>query len=183
VKAKTRAGFSCFLFWLLLSTAGFTQIPVGEEVPDFRVSSGDYRVLSYTSAKGKVMVVFYDTREPEITEKNRQMKDELKLLFRKQPENVKNSIVVVPIINCTEATWSLRPVWRANLVINSIKEGVTLYGDWDGKFFEDYQIEDNETNFIVIDRKGIVRYSKSGKILAEETGKIIELLRKLIEER
>ena len=177
-----RVRFFCFLFWFLLAATGLAQIPVGEEAPDFRVVSGDYKVLSSGSLKGKVMVIFYDTRDPEITEKNRQMKDKLKFLFEEQPEEVKNLITVVPIINCTEATWSLKPVWWTNLVINSIREGVTIYGDWDGQFFEDYQVIDKETNFIIVDRKGIIRYSKSGQISPEETEQIIELLRRLVAE-
>jgi len=181
-RGPMRVGFFCLFFWFLLAVIGLAQIPVGERAPDFRVISGYYRVLSSSSLKGKIIVIFYDTREPEVSEKNRQMKDKLKFLLEEQPEDVKNSIAVVPIINCTEATWSLKPVWWANLVINSIKEGVIIYGDWDGKFFQDYQIIDEETNFIIVDRKGTIRYSKSGQISPEETEQIIELLRRLVAE-
>ena len=71
---------------------------------------------------------------------------------------------------------------HVNVKENSKKEGITLYGDWDGKMFTDYGMKDNESNFVIIDKKGFIRSRAAGKIEDEEIKKIIDLLNKLLEE-
>ena len=56
---------------------------------------------------------------------------------------------------------------------------MTIYGDWDGRFFEKYKIIEGESNFIIIDKRGIVRYSKAGKVEKTEFLSIKQLLEKL----
>jgi predicted transcriptional regulator len=48
--------------------------------------------------------------------------------------------------------------------------------------FTDYGIKDNESNFVIIDKKGFIRYRAAGKIEDEEIKKIIELLKSLLRE-
>jgi len=48
--------------------------------------------------------------------------------------------------------------------------------------FADYGMKDNESNFVIIDKKGFIRYRAAGKIEDEEIKKIIELLNKFLDE-
>lgn len=48
--------------------------------------------------------------------------------------------------------------------------------------FTDYGMKDNESNFVIIDKKGLIRYRAAGKIEEEETRKIIEILQNLLNE-
>ena len=59
---------------------------------------------------------------------------------------------------------------------HSKRVGITLYGDWDGRMARDYQMKENESNFLIIDRKGIIRYVSSGRITDEQFEEIEKLL-------
>ena len=54
--------------------------------------------------------------------------------------------------------------------------GITLYGDWDGRVAKDYQMKDDESNFLIIDRKGIIRCVSFGRITDEQFQDIEKLL-------
>jgi predicted transcriptional regulator len=58
-------------------------------------------------------------------------------------------------------------------------EEIISYGDWDGRFFEKYEIIEDESNFMIIDKRGIVRYSKAGKVKKADILSIKKLLKKL----
>jgi len=59
---------------------------------------------------------------------------------------------------------------------HSKRVGITLYGDWDGRMARDYQMKENESNFLIIDRKGIIRYVSFGRITDEQFQEIEKLL-------
>jgi predicted transcriptional regulator len=91
--------------------------------------------------------------------------------------------VKLPVINCSSAFWPFTGIWKSKLSENSKKEGTTIYGDWDGKMFSDYKMKDKESNVVIIDKIGIIRYIISGKVEDEEINKIKELLIKLGNEK
>jgi len=154
---------------------------VGTQAPFFKVKSGDDKELTSLMIKGKVTVIFYETKE--VVEKNRQLKDELKKFYNEQSDTVKEFIVRLPIINCSGAFWPFTYIWKSKLKENSKKEGITIYGDWDGKMFSDYKMKDKESNVVIIDRKGIIRYIIFGKVEDREINKIKELLIELGNEK
>lgn len=98
------------------------------------------------------------------------------------PEEIKTQYARVPVVKCFPVSWPIIKVWKYKLKENSKKEGVTLYGDWDGKMFTAYGMKDNESNFVIIDKKGFIRYRAAGKIEDEEIKKIIEFLTNLLKE-
>ena len=125
----------------------------------------------------KIKIIFYETKD--VVEKNRQLKDELKKFYNEQPDTVKEHIVRLAIINCSGAFWPFTGIWESKLRDNSKKEGITIYGDWNGKMFSDYRMKDEESNVLIIDKKGIIRYIASGKVEDKEINKIKELLKKI----
>jgi predicted transcriptional regulator len=55
-------------------------------------------------------------------------------------------------------------VWKEKIRETSAKLKITIYGDWSGGMFVAYRMRDNDSNFVIIDKKGIVRFAASGKI-------------------
>lgn len=168
-----------FLFFFAVFFSAYS-FDVKTPAPFFRVKTGDDQELNRDMLKGKVLSVLYETKE--VVEKNRPLKNALKNYYQTMPEDMKTRYARVPVIKCFPAQWPIIKIWKYKLSENSKKEGITLYGDWDGKMFADYEMKDNESNFLIIDKKGFIRYRATGKIENEEIKKIIELLNKFLDE-
>lgn len=147
-------------------------LEAGNLAPAFKVSSGDNKELSLDDLKGKVVVIFYETKDTK--EKNRQLKDELNKFYDAQPDSLKESILRIPVINCKGVIFT--GAWKDSLKQNSQKEGLTIYGDWDGKMFSAYGIPDNESSLIIVGKDGIIKYSFSGRIDEKDFSRIKDLL-------
>jgi predicted transcriptional regulator len=150
----------------------------GKPAPDFRVESADNQELSLDMLRGKVVVLFYESRG--VIRKNIALKNELKRLYREQPANVQKEIFRLVVINCTEALWPALPIWKSKLREHSRKEGFPIYGDWTGRMGGDYRMVPQESNFLVIDKHGIIRYAGTGKIDNGQFEKIKDLLFSLV---
>jgi predicted transcriptional regulator len=153
---------------------------VGREAPPFKVRSGDGLNIDLGAVRGKVVVIFYETRD--VVEKNRMLKKELNAFYDGQSEKVKASIVRLPIVDCSRAVWPLTGVWERNLARKSKDEGLTIYGDWDGRMSEAYGMKADDSNVVIVDRKGIVRLLRSGEVTLEKFGEITLLLHALVRE-
>lgn len=152
----------------------------GKPAPNFLVESGDSRKLSLDMVRGRVIVLFYESRH--VIKKNSALKDELTKLYLAQPEKVKRDILRLVVIDCSEAILPTLPIWRRQLKMHSIKEGFTIYGDWHRTMFKDYCMQDEDSNFLIIDQHGIIRYSATGKIDPSQFDYIKELLLSLLKE-
>ncbi|MDD2688941.1 MAG: redoxin domain-containing protein [Candidatus Omnitrophica bacterium] len=144
----------------------------GIPAPAFKVISGNNEELALDDIRGKAAVIFYETKDT--TEKNRRLKDELNRFYDMQPDSVKKLILRIPVINCKGVFFT--EAWKNNLKEKSKKEGITIYGDWDGKMLSSYAVEDKESNLIIIGRDGIVKYSFSGMVDEKDFGRIKDLL-------
>lgn len=165
----------------ITSIAQVRGVEINSAAPDFRVKSGNDQELTLAMLQGKVTTLFYETKE--LVEKNRPLKSALKELYLAQPERLKQDWARVPIIDCDSAAWPITQIWQYKLKENSKKEGITIYGDWDGKFRAEYEMQPNESNVVIIDRQGKVRYCASGTIASEEMQRIVDLVRSLLQER
>jgi predicted transcriptional regulator len=59
------------------------------------------------------------------------------------------------------------------------KEGVAIYGDWNGKVSSDYKMKAEESNILIIDKSGRVKFFTSGEVKAEGIHDVKELLKTL----
>lgn len=150
---------------------------IGSEAPYFRVQSGDDKKLTLDMIKGKVIVMFYESKD--IVENNKRLKAELNKLYYEQTEAVKAVLVRLPIIDCSDTAWPFVGTWKRKLREHSRKEGVAIYCDWNGKMFSDYKMKTDENNIFIIDKSGRIRFFTSGEIKAEETNDVKELLKAL----
>lgn len=153
---------------------------LGKKAPSFKIVSGDGKELTLDKVKGKIVVIFYETRE--VVEKNRELKRSLGTFFRQQATGTPDLLVSVSVIDCSSAFWPLTRIWKSKLVENSKRERVTIYGDWDGRMRADYNMKENDSNIVVLDTAGTVRYFKSGKVDAAGIDEIEDLLKGLIPE-
>lgn len=146
--------------------------------PAFSIVSGDKQVLTLGQLKGKVVVLFYEAKNA--IEQNRKLKDALNVFYDRQPQDIKNDIARVGVIDCQGVLF--KGAWEAGLRDHSVKEGVTVYGDWDGKMAEDYVFKKDGSNVIVVDKKGMIRYRASGPLKDEDISSIEKLLESLVKE-
>jgi peroxiredoxin len=158
-----------------------TSLEVGKPAPPFVLESGDNHKLTLGMTRGKVVVLFYESRQ--VIKKNKQLKDELKRLYRIQPANIKRDIIRLVVIDCSEASLLTAPIWKYKLVENSEKEGFKIYGDWNRRMFADYHMKGDESNFLIIDKNGIIRYAATGKIAPSQFDRIEKLLLTLVREK
>lgn len=147
---------------------------IGSAAPYFRVQSGDDKELTLDMIKGKIIAIFYETKD--IVENNQRLKDELNKLYYEQTGIVRDVLVRLPIIDCSDAFWPFRGIWKRRLREHSKKEGVTIYCDWEGKMSSDYKMNSDVSNVVIIDKSGRVRFFTSGEVKPEEINGVKELL-------
>jgi predicted transcriptional regulator len=164
---------------LALCLAAPAAVPsplVGREAPYFRVESGDGRVLDTGMLRGKVVVMFYEARD--CLAKSRPLKKALNAFYNEQRKEEQELILRVPVINCTAAVWPFRGIWKRELVQNSKRVGMTVYGDWDGEMRTSFGMKGDDTNLVILDKKGRVRYFHTGVIAGDGEG--VNVLKKLL---
>jgi hypothetical protein len=180
VKARQEffAGIIGFVFILLPVLASPEGVGTGVKAPFFRVKSGAGEEVTLDSTRGRVITIVYETKD--VVEKSRNLKRELNRCYDGLSDDLRKSILRLPVINCSSAFWPITEIWKSKLRENSAKEGLTLYGDWDGSMSSKYKMKDNETNVVIIDKKGMIRYFEQGKLGDDEICRIKSLLTELI---
>jgi len=173
--AKSVLIAAALLVWILVPTGAQAILGTSEPAPSFSLVSGDNKKLTLDMLKGKVVALFYATRET--VNVNDELQNYLDTLYATQPQNIQNKIFRLLVLNTMEAT-SLT-AWKEKLSETSAKLKVTIYGDWTGGMFAAYRMRDNDSNFIIIDKRGIVRFAASGKIANSRFEAIKKLLLEL----
>ena len=153
---------------------------IGSPAPYFSVGSGDDKVLTLDMIKGKVTAIFYENRK--IVDANKRLKDELNKLYHEQTDALKDILVRLPIIDCSDAVWPFHGLWKRKLREHSRKEGTTIYCDWSGKMASAYRMKDDVSNVVIIDKAGIIRSFTSGDVMAEQIDDAKKLLKVLAAE-
>ena len=161
-QARAKSGLiaAALLVWILVPTGAQAILGIGEPAPSFSLVSGDNKKLTLDRLRGKIVVLFYATRDT--VQVNDDLQNYLDTLYATQPKNIQNQIFRLLVVNAMEAT-SLT-TWKENLIKTSAKLKITIYGDWTGDMFAAYRMRDNDSNFIIIDKRGIVRFAASGRI-------------------
>jgi hypothetical protein len=150
---------------------------MGSAAPYFRVQSGDDKELTLDRIKGKVAAIFYENKD--VVDPNKRLKDELNKLYYEQTDALKDVLVRLPIIDCSDAVWPFLGIWKRRLRENSKKEGVAIYCDWKGKMSSDYKMKADVNNIVIIDKGGRIRFFTSGEVKAEEINDVKQLLKAL----
>jgi len=174
--AKSVLIAATLLVWSLLPTGAQAILSPGKPAPSFSLVSGDDKKITLDMLRGKVVTLFYATRET--VKVNDELQHYLDTLYNAQPQNIQNQIFRLLVLNTMEATFL--NTWKENLKETSTELGITIYGDWSGGMFAAYRMRDNDSNFIIIDKKGIIRFAASGKIANSRFEAIKKLLKELV---
>jgi len=158
--------------------AAAAPLLIGREAPPFQVESGDGKVLQAKMLRGKVVVLFYESKD--VLPKSRPLKAILNAYYKEQKKEDQQMILCVPIINCMSATWPFKGIWKSRLIENSKRVGMTVFGDWDGKMGTSYGMKGNDTNLLILDKRGVIRYFQSGVITGN--GETAIILKKLLKD-
>jgi predicted transcriptional regulator len=100
-------------------------------------------------------------------------------LYFEQTDALKDVLVRLPIIDCSEAFWPFLGIWKRRLREYSKKEGVTIYCDWEGKMSSDYKMKADVSNVVIIDKSGRIRFFTSGDVTDQEINDVKQLLEAL----
>ena len=173
--AKSVLIAAALLVLILAPTGAQAILGTGEPAPYFSLISGDDKKLTLDMLKGKVVALFYATRDT--VEVNDDLQHYLDTLYAAQPQNIQNQIFRLLVLNTMEAT--ALTTWKEKLRETSTKLKITIYGDWTGGMFAAYRMRDNDSNLIIIDKKGVVRFAASGKIANSRFEAIKKLLLEL----
>ena len=158
--AKSVLIAAALLVWSLVPTGAQAILGTSEPAPSFSLISGDNKKLTLDMLSGKIVVLFYATRDT--VQVNDDLQNYLDTLYATQPKNIQNQIFRLLVVNAMEAM-SLT-TWKEKLIETSAKLKITIYGDWTGDMFAAYRMRDNDSNFVIIDKRGIVRFAASGRI-------------------
>ncbi len=158
--AKSVLIAAALLVWSLAPTGAQAILGTSEPAPSFSLVSGDNKKLTLNMLRGKVVVLFYATRDT--VKVNDDLQKYLDALYDTQPKNIQNQIFRLLVVNAMEATSLTK--WKEKLIETSVKLKITVYGDWTGHMFAAYRMRDNDSNFVIIDKGGVVRFAASGRI-------------------
>lgn len=162
-----------FLALFVLLGAPVLALEVGSAIPSFTVTSPDGETLSSSDLLGKLSVVFYDTRHTASW--NNELKYAIKDL-RQAHLPLLGNLRVIQIIDASSANVFTRTIWKRKLKENARKHNVTIYADWSGAMRRDFGFNPRESNVLVVDASGIVRYIFAGKVSESEKEKLFALL-------
>jgi len=169
---RTLFFISLFLFaFVSFSFAGTQSLKINSKAPDFTVISGDGETISLDSLIGKIIVLIYEKKE--VVKKTRPLKDLLYKIYWNQPKEKREEIIRIPVIDCSAAFWPITSIWKKKLVENSIKEGMTIFGDWNGKMAENYNLKEKNSTIIIVNRKGVIKYIASDDLCSGKEIKTI----------
>ena len=174
--AKSGLIAAALLVWSLVPTAAQAILGTGEPAPSFSLVSGDNKKLTLDMLSGKIVVLFYATRVT--VNVNDDLQHYLDALYDTQPKNIQNQIFRLLVVNAMEATDLT--AWKEKLRETSAKLKITCYGDFTGAMYAAYRMRDNDSNFIIIDKRGIVRFAASGRIDNSRFEAIKKLLLELV---
>ena len=173
--AKSVLTAVALLVWILVPTGAQAILGVGEPAPSFTLVSGDNQKITLDMLRGKVVVLLYATRDT--IHVNDDLQHYLNKLYATEPQNIQNQIFRLLVVNAMEA--EDLTAWKEKLRETSAKLNIPIYGDWNGAMYADYRMRDNDSNFIIIDKRGIVRFAASGRIDSSRFQAIKKLLLKL----
>jgi predicted transcriptional regulator len=162
---------------IFLSSFIWAFMQTGMRAPGFNVSDGNDIQLDSDSLIGKVIAGFYENRD-EI-EKNKQLKTVLQKYYFDNLEVSSKNVFMLSVIDASPANFITRPIWKKKFIKNTEQNRVNVYGDWDGSMKQVYGLPDDESIFIMIDKKGIIRYIYPGKVPEKYFNGIKDLIGRL----
>ncbi len=166
----TAAGVFLVMMCGTVSTDG--RPGAGDPAPPFTVFAGKEKRLHSRDLFGRVIVITYETRET--FEFNQEFKNAVLTFCSQNPAAA--PVAVVPVANCAKYVWPIRRYCIARIQEYARKKAMNLYDDRTGEMFENYGMQDDASNILIVDKSGIIRYRRAGRLDGPEIDAAIELL-------
>jgi predicted transcriptional regulator len=154
------------VFCSVMSAVAAGEISQGAHLPSFTVRTGEGKTISSDSLAGKYVVIFYEPKEK--TDLNRPIKTRLNVLYDSLHSPIKEQVVRFPVVDCSWAFWPFTGIWESELEKNAKREGMDIWGDWNGAFRREFGFEENEIYLVIIDNHGTVLFCQKGKLNPEQ---------------
>lgn len=162
---------------LTFSAVGLT-LNVGDKAPALSVTSGDDKVMTLDMLRGKVVVLLYTTKDTSY--RNAKLRETLNNFYDTQSDERKYHSFKFVILDCSSAFFPIDFIWKKKLIEASKSKNMDIYGDWDGKVAEDYDFNLDDSNIVIIDKDGFIRYLSRKEITDKnEINKIERLLNQI----
>lgn len=177
---RTLGSTGLLVVFLLLYPSFGNTLQVGDTVPAFTVVfPGDTgnEILTEKDLYGKVTVLFYDTRHTA------PINNDLKYAIQEFQEAHSFSLFpleIVQVIDASSANIFTRTIWKRKIRENAKRYGVPIYADWTGAMRRDFALSPKESNILIIDPEGTVRFVHRGNPRGEEREKLFAVLRALM---
>lgn len=150
---------------MILTSAGLlSALETGDSVPSFSVVSGDGKILIQSDLMGKNTLFFYEDRS------KLDMNEGLKNFLVDQEYN-EDSTQLVIIADCSNAGL-FKKIWQKQLMDESRKLGLTVYGDWNGSLKNILKTDSDSSSFYIVDPQGVIQFFMEGSIPDREFQKI-----------
>ena len=163
------------LFLFLSQTAAFT-LQAGDKMPTFTVQA-EKSYISSRDIAGRVAIITYETKGA--AEVNRPFKQAVLQRWRQSDSA---SPAIVPVINCASFFGFARSICANRVAAVSKKENLIIYTDSDGAMFRDFKMTDDQSNIIIVDKKGFVRFTHAGRLDDAGVQAAVQLVEQVLRE-
>ncbi len=154
-------------------------VTAGSRMPAFTVYAGKSDVLESSSLQGKVIIITYETRESKDT--NNDFKAKVSKYYF-SAEGKQDILAIVPVINCFKYFWPVKRYCIKEVRKDSKKTTFKLYVDRYGDMSAAFGVQKQESNVFLVDKQGLVRFVKKGKLEDQECIEVLDLIKNLVNE-
>ena len=165
--------YAAALFLFLSQTAAFALQP-GDTMPPF-TAQAEKSFISSSDIAGRVAIITYETKGT--AEVNRPFKQAVLQRWRQADSS---SPAIVPVINCFSFFGFARSICANRVAAVSKKESLIIYTDSDGAMFRDFKMTDDQSNIVIVDKKGIVRFAHAGRLDDAGIQAVVQLIERLL---
>ena len=163
------------LFLFLSQIAAFALQP-GDKMPLFTVQA-EISSISSRDIAGRVAIFTYETKGT--AEVNRPFKQAVLQRWRQADSS---SPAIVPVINCFSFFGFARSICANRVAAVSKKENLIIYTDNDGAMFRDFKMTDDQSNIIIVDKKGFVLFTHAGRLDDAGVQAAVQLVEQVLRE-
>lgn len=177
---RTLISTGLFIAFLFLYPPFGSALRVGDTIPAFTVifpGEREDEILTEKDLYGKVTVLFYDSRHTAPT--NNDLKYAIQDFQKAHPPDPA-PLEIVQIIDASSANIFTRTIWKRKIRENAKRYGVPIYADWTGAMRRDLALSPKESNILIIDPEGTVRFVHRGNLKGEDRERLFAVLRTLM---
>ncbi|MCP3925365.1 MAG: hypothetical protein GY714_22555 [Desulfobacterales bacterium] len=164
------------LFILLFASVSYgLDLKVGEKADDWKFKDSENKVFSMENWKGKVLFINYV--DPDEKDVNEHVNDAMKKA-NTDGFLTKEGYKGIGIVDC-DATWKPNSIIKSVAGKKAKKFKTIILFDYDASLRKQWNLKEDASNIILLDRNRVCRAIFKKKMSDEETDEIVQLAIKL----